>query len=136
MNRRNFLLLGSAAGGVAVMGGGAVFVKADKFHGWVTDVLRRALPGFEINQQGLALFLKEQFERESTREKAFAAVHGLVDVKWAVDGRRRKQLEEEERSILTNFLLGSDFFQNYPPGPTEVTYLGKQQGCSSPFAQF
>jgi hypothetical protein len=46
------------------------------------------------------------------------------------------RLAAEERVILTDFLIGSDFFQNYPNGPKHITYRGKPGACVSPFAKF
>jgi hypothetical protein len=136
MNRRNFLLLGSAAGGLGLLGGGAAYVKVDNHHAWVSDILHRGLPGYALEPRGLSQFIDEYFAKATRKLKAFAAVEGLIDVKWALDSKRKNELEIEERKILSQFLLGSDFFANYPPGPKEITYLGVQKACASPFAQY
>jgi hypothetical protein len=135
INRRKFLLLGSAAGGLAVFGG-AAYVVTDQGHAWVREILHRGLPGYTLESRGLALFIDQYFADKNRKLKAFAAVEGVFNVKWAVPAGVAKEADEQERMILTDFLLGSDFFANYPPGPKQITYSGMPAACVSPFARF
>ncbi len=140
MNRRKLLLLGGAAGGLAVIGGGggAAFVVTDHYSRWIHGILQRALPGYELEPEGLALFIEEYFAKKSRSIKfrMFAAAQGVLDVKGALPDGMAKDVEEQERQILTSFLIGSDFFENYPGGPKEITYRGMSIACASPFATF
>ena len=134
MNRRNFLLLSTAAGGVAIAGGGA-FVLTDNYHGWVSDVLHRSLPGYTLEPKGLALFIDEHFaHRKSRKRRLLAAAEGVVDLKPILPPKMAQRIAAEERQILTDFLIGSDFFRNSPGGSKLVTYGGKPTACVSPFA--
>lgn len=135
MNRRKFLLLGSAAGGLVAFGG-AAYVVTDQGRAWVREILHRGLPGFTLEPKGLALFVDQYFADKNRKLKAFAAIEGIVDVKWAMPAGVVKEADDQERMVLTNFLLGSDFFSNYPPGPKEITYSGIPTACVSPFARF
>ena len=135
MNRRNFLLLSSAAGGLAVFGG-AAYVLTDHYHAWVRRILHRGLPGYSLEPHGLALFVDQYFAEKNRKLKAFATVEGVMDVEWALPTRLSNEAQDQERKILTNFLIGSDFFANYPGGPKEITYSGLPAACVSPFAKF
>lgn len=136
MNRRNFLLLSSAAGGLAIAGGGA-YVLSDNYHSWVGRVLHRSLPGYTLEAKGLALFVDEHFEHQKSRKKRlFAAGLGVADFTPLMPARTAERVAAEERIILTDFLIGSDFFQNFPNGPKTITYGGKPAACVSPFAVF
>jgi hypothetical protein len=139
MRRRTFLLMGSAAVAlVGVAGSGAAFVLTDRYSGWIRDTLQRALPGYDLEPAGLARFTDEYNERKQGNAKlrVFAAVEPLVDARWALPKGMAAHLEVEERRIVSDFLLGSDFFQNYPDGPKTITYAGLPEACVSPFATF
>ena len=134
MNRRDFLLLSSAAGGLAVAGAG-VFALTDNYHGWVSNVLHRALPGYTLEPKGLALFIDEHFANQMSRKlRLIAAVEGVVDVTPIMPTKMADRIAAQERAILTEFLVGSDFFKNYPMGSKQITYGGKRSACVSPFA--
>jgi hypothetical protein len=136
MNRRNFLLLSSAAGGIAVAGGG-IFVLTDHYHGWVSSVLHRALPGYTLEPKGLALFIDEHFAHQKSRKlRLLAAAEGVVDLTPIMPAGMAAHMAAQERSMLTDFLIGSDFFRNFPKGPKQITYGGKPTACVSPFAVF
>jgi hypothetical protein len=139
-SRRKFLLMsGAAAGTLAIAGGsGAAFVFADRFEGWIQDVLRRSLPGYELQPNGLAQFMEEYYaKRKDNRTlRLFAATQRLVDAKWALPREMASDVDEEERRIVSDFLIGSDFFDNYPDGPKKITYRGIAEACGSPFATF
>jgi hypothetical protein len=131
--------MGSAIGGLAVIGGGgAAFVVTDHYNGWIRDILQRGLPGYRLEPEGLARFVDEYFARQSkaTKLRIFAAAQGFLNVKAALPDDMAEDFEVAERSILSDFLIGSDFFENYPDGPKEVTYHGMPIACISPFARF
>ena len=136
MNRRKFLLLSSAAGGFAAVGGG-VYLLTDNYRGWVSDILHRSLPGYALEPKGLALFVEEHFaHRSSRRRRLLAAAEGVVDFKPMMPAQMAEHFAAEERLILTDFLVGSDFFRNYPAGSKTIVYGGKPTACVSPFAIF
>lgn len=139
IGRRAFLLTGSAAGGLLVLGGGAAFVWSDRYRGWIEATLRRALPGYDLEPTGLARFVEDYNARKEgggLKLRVFAAAERLVDANWALPAKMASDVEEEERRIVSDFLLGSDFFQTYPNGAKTVTYGGPAEACGSPFATF
>lgn len=139
MNRRRLLLMGSAVGGLAVIGGGgAAFVATDHYNGWIHDILQRGLPGYRLEPKGLARFIDDYFtaKKHATKLRVFAAAQRVLNVKAALPDDMAEDVEVAERSILSDFLVGSDFFENYPDGPKEITYRGIPIACVSPFAKF
>jgi hypothetical protein len=139
VRRRNLLLMGVAAGALGLVGGGgAALVAMDRYQGWIRDILQRSLPGYDLEPDGLALFTDEYFakKKSATKLRLFAAAQPVVNAKPVLPEDMAEDVEEEERRILSNFLIGSDFFENYPRGRREITYRGSAEACSSPFATF
>lgn len=135
VRRRKFLVM-SAAGTLAIVGGGA-FVLTDRYRGWIHATLQRSLPGYSLQASGLTRFVEEYNARKqgNTRLRLFAAAQRLVDAKPVLPEEMAADFEAEERRIVSDFLIGSDFFDNYPNGPKEITYRGVAEACS-PFATF
>jgi hypothetical protein len=140
IRRRTFLLMGTAAVAlVGVAGSGAAFVMSDGYGAWIRDTLQRALPGYDLEPAGLARFIDEYNHRKNHGNKklrVFAAAERLVEARWALPKGMAANVEEEERHIVSDFLLGSEFFKNYPDGAKTVTYAGLPEACISPFARF
>jgi hypothetical protein len=139
IGRRAFLLMGTAIGGMAAIGAaGSTYVAVDRYEGWIHKILQRSLPGYSFEPEGLATFIDEYNARQgrSIKYRLFAAAEGLVDSKAMLPDRQEAHVVERERKILSDFLLGSDFFENYPNGSKTITYRGKPVACVSPFAAF
>ena len=135
VSRRRFLLLGGGAAGALIVGGGTGYVFTDRFRGWIRDTLERSLPGYSLDPAGLAQFAEEYYAKRKNHDalRLFAAAQGLFNAKWALPRKMAIDVQEEERMILTDFLIGSDFFDNYPDGPKTVTWRGLPEACN-PFA--
>lgn len=139
MHRRKFLLMGTTIGGIAALGAaGGAYVAVDRYEGWIREILRRSLPGYSFDPEGLALFVDEYNERQgrSIKYRVFAAAEGLVDAKAVLSERQENNILQRERRILSDFLAGSDFFENHPAGTKTITYRGRPVACVSPFATF
>lgn len=135
MKRRTFLALGAAAGGTAALG--AVLV-GNGYRSWVLGVLRQALPGYVYDPAGLDLFIEESQSRYASAMKfrLFGAAESVVDARSLLPQRMTRRVENAERDLLTDFLVGSDFFQLYPHGARTITYSGRPAACASPFVVF
>lgn len=137
--RRKLLALGTALGTVGLIGGGAgAFVFSDRYRGWIRSTLQRALPGYSLEPEGFARFVDDYNAKkpDSTKLRVFAVAERFMDANWALPQEMAADVEQEERRIVSDFLLGSDFFQNYPDGEKTVTYSTLPEACSSPFATF
>lgn len=137
-SRRQFLLMSVAAGGIAMIGGGAAFAITDRYEGWVREILHRRLPGYRLDPKGFAHFLDDYNAKQghAIKLRMFAAAQGVVDVKVLLPHGMEIKIDEEERRILSSFLVGSDFFEKYPNGPKRITYRGLPLACGNPFATF
>lgn len=135
MKRRTFLALGAAAGGMAAAG--AVLV-GNGYRSWVLSVLRQALPGYAYDPAGLDLFIEQSQSRYSSAMKfrLLGAAESIADARWLLPQRMARRIENTERDVLTDFLIGSDFFQLYPHGAKTITYSGRPAACASPFVVF
>src|SRR5215510_13423553 len=126
-SRRKFLLLSTAAGAVVLLGGaGAALVTLDRNRAWIRSVLRRSLPGYEIGSEGLDRFVDDYnaARHDSLKLRAFAATQNIFDTTSVLPKAMGDAIEGRERMILTQFLLGSDFFEQYPSGTKVITYRG------------
>jgi hypothetical protein len=137
-SRRKFLLMGTATGVLAVLGGGSAFVALDHYRGWIRAVLRRSLPGYEVEPEGLDRFVEDYNARtyDGPAFRTFAAAQNVFNATVILPEDMQSTVEERERRILTDFLLGSDFFDQYPNGTRVITYRGAPEACGSPFATF
>lgn len=129
----------AAAGALAVAGtGGAAFVVMDDFSGWVHEILAHSLPGYELEPEGLALFIDQYSEKKgrSAKLRLYAAAEGVTEAQWALPQDFAEDVEVEERKILSDFLIGSDFFEGPTDKPKLITFRGLPEACGNPFATF
>ena len=134
IRRRHFIIAGAAAGGAVLLG--TVFV-AGGYKRWMRRLLERSLPGYSFNPEGLELFLETSApESEGIKFRLFGAAEGIVDVKWLLPDGMERHADDEERRMLTEFILGSDFLEYYPDASQEITYRGTTDACRNPFATF
>jgi hypothetical protein len=138
-SRRKFLLMGTTLGTLAMLGGaGAAFIAIDRYRGWIHAILRRSLPEYEIEPEGLDRFVDDYnaTAHGGIKLRVFAGTQNVLDTRRVLPAGLKADVDDDERMILTNFLLGSDFFENYSNGPKLITYRGLPEACGSPFATF
>jgi hypothetical protein len=135
MTRRTFFALGAAAG--AMVAAGAALL-AGGYRNWVVASLREALPGYAFEPAGLDRFVADYESRHGERMKfrLLGAAERIIDVEPLLPEAKAHRIEDEERQVVTEFLLGSDFFQHYPLAVKEIAYNGPVIACRSPFARF
>ena len=68
--------------------------------------------------------------------RKFLPVGGATAGTLAIAGGGTRNVEEEERLIISDFPIGSDLLENYPNGPKQVTYRARAEARGSPFATF
>jgi hypothetical protein len=133
MRRRAFLALGASAGAMAAVG---MALFANGYRSWVLETLRTALPGYSF--AGVDQFIDDHRSRsrDSIKFQLLGAAESVFGARALLPEGTRRYIDDEERDVVTEFLLGSDFFQQYPQGAREITYTHRAVACKSPFAVF
>jgi hypothetical protein len=135
MSRRTFFALGVAAGGLVAAGAALV---ANGYRYWIEASLREALPGYAFEPNGLTRFVDDYraAHGEPMKFRLLGVVERVVEIEPLLPAGKAHRVEDEERQVVTEFLLGSDFFQHYPLAVKEIAYNGRTIACRSPFARF
>lgn len=135
-SRRGFLALALGASAVFLVGEVAFSSDEDRYIGWIRDVLARHLPGYRL--EGVEKFAEDYARKNRNADKlpVYAALEPYVDVKHILPQDWEKRIEEEERRMFSDFLVGSDFFRGRPANDQTIRYLTGELACRSPFAEF
>jgi hypothetical protein len=138
-SRRRFLLGGGAIVVAVGVGGKLSFDYWTGRVAWVEKVLRRHLPGIALDEDSLPLFFRDVRAKGilgSPKLRLAVLIDQTVPVasNWVV--KLRHAVERQERLVLTEFLLGSNFFRAEDPTRETITYFGRATACGNPFAAF
>ncbi len=139
VSRRRFLMVASCAG----IGGAAAGRLGFSRYGigpalWIERVIREHLRGWQIDEESLGAYARESLE--GTRLALWSSRFIVrLDYDLPLVARRppaaRERLEVLERGILSDFLLGSNFFWLKDPVTEVVTYSKGTRVCANPFAR-
>lgn len=135
---RRRLLIASVAGTVALGAAGALPLSRSEYARarWVEEVLRRNLPGVRIDEASLSVFVRDVLAGNHFRaRKRGLSVVAQQYVPWLTMRvpKIRTGLEKLERQVLTEYLLGSNFFRVSEPRRETITYYGPAVACANPF---
>ena len=134
-SRRSFLLAGGAV--VAVIGAGISGVRfASSREEWVVSVIRGNLPGITIDTDSLVKFVEQAVRSDALKPVTHRlAVFAEQRVPWVTARipKVRNGLDKLERRVLTEFLLGSNFFRVPNPEQETIVYHGPAIACGNPF---
>jgi hypothetical protein len=138
--RRRLLIGGSVVVTAGVAGGLWIGSRLDGRQAWIESVLRENLPGITLDPTSLAKFVSEFAQhREFNDDKSNIAV--MMD--QAVPGVTRKvekadrRVDRMERLVVTEYLMGSNFFRVPDPRQETIFYSGTVGAvCGNPFAVF
>jgi hypothetical protein len=104
----------------------------------VERVLRTNLPGIVFEEHSLAAFVQHIDAVEagqSTLHQAVAfAAHTAPSLVNAIP-KIKKNEALRERQVLTEYLIGSNFFR-VDPTREPIVYQGAATACTNPFATF
>jgi hypothetical protein len=103
---------------------------------WVERVIRENLPGIDLDATSLQAFIKDILANERMQRKAVkATVFADRFVPWlpANIAKARDGLEGLERFVLTEYLIGSNFFRVPDPKRETIVYNGAVIACRNPF---
>lgn len=135
--RRKLLIAG--AGGAAVLGifGAASWQQLTNYRAtWAERVVRENLPGIDLDAASMQTFTKDVLASEWLQSKPVKlAVFADRFVPWlpAHIAKARDGLEELERKVLTEYLIGSNFFRVPDPKREKIVYSGTIVACRNPF---
>lgn len=135
--RRKLLIAG--AGGTLALGlfGAASWGTLRNYRAsWVENVLRENLPGIELDAASLQAFIEDILASERLQRKAVqATVFADRFVPWlpASIAKARNGLEGLERFVLTEYLIGSNFFRVPDPKRETIVYSGRAIACINPW---
>jgi hypothetical protein len=137
-SRRSFLIAGGAV--AAVIGAGISGVRfAGSREEWVASVIRDNLPGITIERDSFAKFVEEVIASDALKPVTHRlAVFAEQSVPWVAARipKVRNGLDRLERRVLTEFLLGSNFFRIPNPKQETIVYYGPAIACGNPFVSF
>ena len=137
---RRQVLIGAGTGvmACAAAGGAWSYSERNRAH-WIEQVIRSNLPGVKIDEASLALFVRKTLDSkpmQSTRRRLGIA----ADQQMSSFARRFNALEEgieiTERQVLTDFLIGSNFFRVSDPKQETIVYYGSVPACNNPCVRY
>ena len=135
--RRKLLIAG--AGGTAALAifGAASWSELTNYRAaWVERVLRENLPGITLDPASLHTFIRDILASERMlRKEVKVTVFADRFVPWlpAHIAKARNGLEGLERYVLTEYLIGSNFFRVPDPKQVAIVYSGLALACRNPF---
>ena len=137
--RRRLLIAGSA---LAVLGsGGALWIgsRLEDRAAWIESVVREQLPGVLLDPQSLAMFVRQFAAHRDFENMRWKLAMGL-DQAIPVIARRvqkaERRIERLKRRVLTEYLVGSNFFRVSDPRKEMIVYSAAIPACGNPFAVF
>ncbi len=142
---RRSVLLGGAAAAVFPVGLAGSYLATSREH-IVINYLRNLLPGLAVKDSDLATFATSFVDRldpDGRRKLYFDTIFFFIQypsLQGAIPGRYRPGYELYTRSLLTTFLLSTDFFTDAGQKPEQTSYVmfadPYEVGCRNPIAQF
>lgn len=130
-------ILAGAAGAVALGTLGITWkpLKQYKSH-WIEQVVRDNLPGINLDPDSLQIFVTYMLGHERLRPPLVrATIFADRFIPWlpAHISKAREGLDGVERHVLTEYLIGSNFFRVPDPKRETIVYSGAVIACINPF---
>lgn len=103
---------------------------------WIERVVRENLPGIDLDAASLQTFIKDLLASERMqRPEVKVTVFADRFVPWlpAHISKARDGLEGLERHVLTEYLIGGNFFRVPDPRREKIVYSGMIVACRNPF---
>jgi hypothetical protein len=139
VTRRKLLAAGA---GVAALGATGAIWMGSRYAGpyaWIEAVLRSNLPGMQLEPQSLAKFVREIAARPDINNRTARLAMTLDQTAPAITRRMsvaQRRVARLERRVLTEYLVGSNFFRVSDPQSEAIVYAGALPACGNPFAKF
>jgi hypothetical protein len=133
INRRKVLI---GAAGAVVAGAFAWTPLKNHRASWIEQVVRDNLPGVNLDPGSLQTFVTYMLGHERLQPALVrATIFADRFVPWlpAHVSKAREGLEGIERHVLTEYLIGSNFFRVPDPKRESIVYGGAVIACINPF---
>lgn len=103
---------------------------------WIEQVVRDNLPGINLDPASLQTFVTYMLDHERLQPALVrATIFADRFVPWlpARISKAREGLDGVERHVLTEYLIGSNFFRVPDPKRETIVYNGAVIACRNPF---
>jgi hypothetical protein len=144
LTRRAVLVAAASLAGITAIGAVGLFSFSEGR--FVRATLHRLLGDFQMSESDIVEFTAD-FKAQKRFTAFFGGVtayllrigelSGITPITMKVAPTRIVTiLERFERSLLTNFLLTTNYLHVEEPTIDPISYFGQQQACNNPFARF
>ncbi len=145
-DRRNILIGGAGLAGLGAAGLGGSFLYNSPAR-LVEHIVRAHLPGLDIDGNDMRQFVSDFLaadihtsRKERLGLRLLAPFVNLPPFRWMLPAFVSRGVENFERRVMSEFMMGSDFFDTYAMGNPKVTYTGLytvyEAPCASPLPRF
>ena len=103
---------------------------------WIEDVVRRNLPAIRLDEPSLAVFINDVLAGDLlTQRKRRIWLFAHQTMPWLTTRMPEihETMERLERLVLSDYLIGSNFFRVPDPRQETITYYGRPPACGNPF---
>ena len=130
INRRTILIAGASTVGLGlgVLGVGYGANTPEKI---IENIVRVRLPKLEMSDADMAAFVSDFIASDTDTSalemsvfRVMAPFVNLPPFRWAMPKKASRAVENFHQRVLTEFFMGSDFFETYAEGNHKVTYTG------------
>ncbi len=142
INRRTVLIASASTVGLSlsVLGIGYGANTPEKI---IENIVRVRLPKLEMTQADMTAFVSDFIESDTDTSalemsvfRVMAPFVNLPPFRWMLPGKATRTIENFHQRVLTEFMMGSDFFETYAEGNPKVSYTGLfdpyQKPCGNP----
>lgn len=134
---RRKVLVGAAGAVTLGIFGAAAWKPVKQYRAsWVEQVVRDNLPGIDLEPKSLQTFVDYMLGHERMQPVLVkATIFADRFVPWlpAHVSKAREGLAGLERHVLTEYLIGSNFFRVSDPKRETIAYYGPAIACINPF---
>lgn len=105
---------------------------------WIEQAVRNNLPGITLDEPSLALFVRDTLASESMQsQRRRLGIVAETILPWMTKHMSviHQAVAITERQVLSDFLLGSNFFRVSDPRRETITYYGRTLACANPFVR-
>ena len=142
ITRRAILIACASTAGLG-LGALGVGYKANTPEKIIENIVRIRLPKLQMADADMAAFVSDFISSDTDTSalemsvfRVMAPFVNLPPFRWVLPNKASRTIENFHQRVLTEFMMGSDFFETYAAGNPKVTYTGLfdpyQKPCGNP----